>query len=47
MSANCICFSILNISIQLEHIMSYYVEHGAHYINVSEYKIARYSYSPV
>ena len=27
--------------------MSYYVEHGAHYINVSEYKIARYCYHPV
>ena len=22
--------------------MSYYAEHGAHYINVSEYRIARY-----
>ena len=27
--------------------MSYYVEHGIHYINVSEYRIARYSYHPV
>ena len=27
--------------------MSYYVEHGVHYINVSEYRIARYCYYPV
>ena len=27
--------------------MSYYVEHGAHYINASEYRIARYCYHPV
>ena len=27
--------------------MSYYVEHGAHYINVNEYRIARYCYHPV
>ena len=46
MSANCICFSVFNISILLEHIMSYYVEHGAHYIIVSEYRIARYCYHP-
>ena len=24
-----------------------YVEHGAHYINVSEYRITRYCYHPV
>ena len=26
--------------------MSYYVEHGARYFNVSEYRIARYFYHP-
>ena len=27
--------------------MSYYVEHGAHYIYVSDYRIARYYFHPV
>ena len=27
--------------------MSYYVQHGAHYINVSEYKVAHCCYQPV
>ena len=27
--------------------MSYYVEHGAHFINFSEYRIAGYCYNPV
>ena len=27
--------------------MSYYVELGAHFINVSEYRITRYCYNPV
>ena len=31
----------------LERIMSYYVEHGAHYFNVSKYRIACYCYHPV
>ena len=41
MSANYICFSVLNISVLLEDIMSYNIEHGTHYVNVSEYRIAR------
>ena len=27
--------------------MGYYVEHGAHYINVCEFRIASYCYHPV